>query len=363
MSAHVDWAVAYLCRWLPRAAPTGLVSIGAPDEGSPVLVTANFSLTVSRVRRALRGRSAWLLVANSGGINVWCAAAGGLLTHHRVIDAVKTSGLANRVAHRRLILPALSAPGVEVEPIREATGFRARFGPVHARDLPAYLDGGEKKTEAMRRFDFGLAHRADMFLSMNLPVYVAVAVVLGVFWPEHLLGFTLLFWSAVAFLYAFMDVIPGRTGWGQAILSAALFAVVWAGLDGLVGGDPLAHRGWLLATFAIFLAAGLDLAGTASPRRSDSEVWMDRLGLRGFGGLFTERDLGTITLDESRCRGCKSCFDICPLGVFGELSPDRKTTFRDRDACFACHACVTQCPEDALSLATSPGVAAAPPAG
>ena len=221
MRTILDGLVAYLCRWLPRAAPTGLFRIGDPSADSPVLVTANFSLTVARVRRALRGRNVWLLVANSGGINVWCAAAGGLLTHHRVIDVVKTSGLADRVAHRRLILPALSAPGVEIEPIRETTGFQARFGPVSARDVPAYLDGGEKKTEAMRRFDFGLAHRADMFFSMNLPVYLAVAMVLAVFWPQHLPGYTLLFWSAVAFLYLFLDVIPGKTGWGQALLSAA----------------------------------------------------------------------------------------------------------------------------------------------
>ena len=352
MRTILDWLVAYLCRWLPRAASTGLFRIGDPDEDSPVLVTANFSLTVARVRRALRGRSVWLLVANSGGINVWCAAAGGLLTHHRVIDAVKTSGLADRVAHRRLILPALSAPGVEIEPIREATGFQTRFGPVSARDVPAYLDGGEKKPEAMRRFDFGFAHRADMFLSMNLPVYLAVAVVLAVFWPQHLLGYTLLFWSAVAFLYVFLSVIPGKTGWGQALLSAALFGLVWAGVDGARLGDPLAHRGWLLATFAIFLAAGLDLAGTASPRKSDPEMWMHRLGLGSFGGMLSERDLGTITLDRERCRGCGSCLDICPIGVFGEPDPERKTTFRDRSACFACHACVTQCPEDALTLAT-----------
>ena len=363
MRAVLDWIVAYLCRWLPRATTTRLVPVGNPDESSPVLVTANFSLTVARVRRALRGRSAWLLVANSGGINVWCAAAGGLLTHHRVIDAVKTSGLAERVTHRRLILPALSAPGVELSPIREATGFRARFGPVYARDLPAYLDGGEKKTEAMRRFDFGLAHRADMFLSMNLPVYGAVAVALGLFWPQHLLGFTLLFWSAVAFLYAFMDVIPGRTGWTQAAFSAGLFATIGAGGDLITRGNPLEHWEWLLATFPIFLAAGLDLAGTASPRRSDSEVWMDRLGLGGFGGLFSERDLGTITLDEGRCRGCKSCLDISPVAVFGALGPDRKTTFRDRDACFACHACVTQCPEDALSQCTPSRTTDAPHAG
>jgi NAD-dependent dihydropyrimidine dehydrogenase PreA subunit len=348
----LDWVVAYLCRWLPRTAPTGLVALGEPDETSPVLVTANFTLTVARVKRALRGRSVWLLVANSGGINVWCAAAGGLLTHHRVVDAVKTSGLAERLSHRRLILPALSAPGVETEAIRKATGFQARFGPVYARDLPDYLDTGGAKTESMRRFDFGFRHRADMFVPMNLPVYLTVALALGIFWPQHLSGFTLLFWGALLFLYLFLDLILGRTGWGQAALCAGLVVIAWAGIDTVVHGDPLAHRGWLLATFGVFLAAGLDLAGIASPRRSDGEIWMDRVGLGGFGRVFTERELGTVTLDREACRGCQRCFDICPVGVFGTLDGEGKTTFRDQGACFACHACVTQCPEDALSLAT-----------
>jgi ferredoxin len=154
----------------------------------------------------------------------------------------------------------------------------------------------------------------------------------------------------VAFLYLFLDVIPGKTGWAQALLSAALFVLVWAGVDGARLGDPLAHRGWLVATFAVFLAAGLDLAGTASPRKSDPEMWIHRLRLGSFGGMLSERELGTITLDRELCRGCGNCLDICPIGVFGELDPDQKTTFRDRGACFACHACVTQCPEDALSL-------------
>jgi NAD-dependent dihydropyrimidine dehydrogenase PreA subunit len=204
----------------------------------------------------------------------------------------------------------------------------------------------------MRRFDFGLAHRADMLVPMNLPVYLAVAVVLAVFWPQHLPGFTLLFWSAVAFLYVFLDVIPGRTGWTQALVSAGLVVLVWAGLDAAVHGDPLAHRGWLIATIATFMAAGLDLAGTTSPRRSDPETWMHRLGLGSFGGMLSERELGVITLDRDRCRGCQQCFDLCPVGVFGPLGEDGKTTFAYRDACFSCHACVTQCPEDALSLAT-----------
>ena len=91
MRAVLDWLVAWLFRWLPRSAPTGLFAIGQPDPHSPVIATGNFSLTLARVRKALRGRDCWLLVAHSGGINVWCAADGGLFTHNHVIDAIKVS--------------------------------------------------------------------------------------------------------------------------------------------------------------------------------------------------------------------------------------------------------------------------------
>jgi ferredoxin len=280
--AVLDWLVAYLFRWLPRSAPTGLFPVGDPDESSPVIVTGNFSLTIRRVRRALRGQNLWLLVANSDGINVWCAADGGIFTHHRVIDAIKVSELGSRVEHRQVILPALSASGVDLENIREDTGFRAHFGPVYARDIPAYLEGRKKKTETMRRFDFGPRHRLDMFLAMNFPIYLLVAIV--------------------------------------------------------------------LAAFGIFFAAGFDLAGTASPRRSDAELMMHRLGFKSFGALFSEKELGEIEPDREICNGCRACFDICPVGVYGELDEDKKITFRDQHACFACSACARQCPERALSL-------------
>jgi len=346
----LDWLVAYLFRWLPRSAPTGLFPIGDPDESSPVIVTGNFSLTIRRVRRALRGQNLWLLVANSDGINVWCAADGGIFTHNRVIDAIKISGLGSRVEHRQVILPALSASGIDLETIRAETGFRPCFGPVYARDIPAYLDGRKKKTEAMRRFDFGLAHRLDMFLSMNFPIYLLVALPLAVFWPQYLLGYTILFWAALAFLYVFMEVIPAKTGWGQAFVSATLLVLVWAGVDWILRGDSLAHSGWFLAAFGIFFAAGFDLAGTASPRRSDAELMMHRLGFKSFGALFSEKELGEIALSRDRCNGCRACFDICPVGVYGELDEDQKIIFRDQHACFACGACAKQCREDALRL-------------
>ena len=94
---------------LPHRAPTELVRIGAPGRSSPVFVTGNFTLTVRRLREALAGYDAWLLVAPAGGINVWCAAAGGHLTTHQVVSTLRTSGIAERVDHRVLVLPQLAA--------------------------------------------------------------------------------------------------------------------------------------------------------------------------------------------------------------------------------------------------------------
>jgi len=351
MSAILDWLVAWLFRWLPRSAPTGLFAIGQPDSHSPVIATGNFTLTLKRVRKALRGHDCWLLVAHSGGINVWCAADGGLFTHHHLIDAIKVSGLAECVSHRKLLLPPLAASGIELGPIHEQTGFHAHFGPVYARDIPAYLEARGKKSDAMRRFRFDFAHRLDMFTSMNFPIYAAAALPLAIFWPQNLLGFTLLFWGAVAFLYLFLDWIPGKTGWSQAMLCAALLVLGWAGLDWLRLGDPLAHAGWLLAALVTFFAAGFDLAGIVSARPSDPERILGRLGIKSLGFLFSEKPLGQIRLDRTLCNGCRACLDVCPVGVWDDLDADKKITFRDHDACFGCSACVRQCPEGALALA------------
>jgi NAD-dependent dihydropyrimidine dehydrogenase PreA subunit len=312
-------------------------------------VTANFWLTVRRLRRALRSEHVWLLVVNTRGINVWCAAAGGRFTHHQVIDAVKVSGLALKVDHRELMLPALSAPGVDLGEVADATGFQARFGPARAEDIPAALHG-EVVTQSQRRVQFGLRHRADMYLSMNFPVFLPGAALLAIFAPAHLALFAPLFWAAVAFLYLFMDVIPGKSGWTQALVSACIWAVAWAGIDWIARGDPLRHWPWLVALAGIFLLAGIDLAGTASPRRSDFEMLLHKLRRSGTGRLISSRDLGQVVLDTPACIGCGRCREICPIGVFGPPASDGKSTVAVRDACFSCGACVMQCPADALSL-------------
>jgi len=349
MKLVLGWFIEHFFRWLPFPSPTGLFPIGNPDRTSPVIVTANFSLTVRCVRRALKCQNVWLLVVNSKGINVWCAAGGGLFTEKQVIDAVKISGLEDKVGHREVVLPALSAPGVDTVALQGKTGFQARFGPVYAGDIPAYLNTA-KKTQAMRRFDFGLKHRLDMIIPMNFPVYLIFAVPLAVTFSQYLLGFSILFWSAVVILYVLVDIIPGKTGWSQALLSAAVLTLGWSVVDGYLSGNPFNNWGWLVTTFAIYFGAGFDLAGTITPRRSDAETMMHRLGFKNFGALFSERPLGNVSLALDRCVGCGNCFEICPLGVFKDPDADRKAVIGGKSTCFSCGACVKQCPEGALSL-------------
>ncbi len=350
MKTFMAWIVAHLFRWVSHRAPTGLRAVGTPDENAPVLVTSNFSLTVRRVLRALRGCDLWLLVASSDGINVWCGACGGVFTHHRVIDAVKVSLLSEKVRHRELILPALSAPGMDCRKIRETTGFRARFGPVYADDIQAYLRLDGEKTETMCRFRFDLRHRLDMLLSMNFPIYLGLAFLVGIFRPQAFLCTSLLFWGAVCLLYLLTPWIPGRTGWAQSLLAGGCVVFLWAFADGIFLGDPFVHWGWFLATLGVFFTVGFDLAGIAAARKSDAEAFVSRLGFRKIGSLFNEKELGVLTLEPEACIGCSTCRTLCPVGVFAGPDAGKKISFRDRSACFNCGACVKQCPTGALSL-------------
>lgn len=141
-----------------RVAP-GLYAIGAPDPDSPVLVTANYKLTVDLLRCELAGLSAWLLVLDTRGINVWCAAGKGTFGTAEVIGRVQASRLDEVVRHRTLILPQLGAPGVAAHEVSKGCGFRVVYGPVRAADLPAFLAAGMQATPAMRRVTFTIGER------------------------------------------------------------------------------------------------------------------------------------------------------------------------------------------------------------
>jgi acetyl-CoA decarbonylase/synthase complex subunit gamma len=134
--------------------PPGLYAIGKPDPDSPVLVTANYKMSYDIVRNILGGRNCWLLVLETYGINVWCAAGKGTFGTEELIYRLNASALAKVVNHRRLLLPILGAPGVAAHEVAKQTGFHIRYAAIRARDLPEYLDNGMQTTPEMREITF-----------------------------------------------------------------------------------------------------------------------------------------------------------------------------------------------------------------
>lgn len=137
----------------------GLYTVGDPDDTAPALVTANYKLSFDALRRELRGRSAWVLVLDTQGVNVWCAAAKGTFGTDELVSRVRRTALANVVSHFTLVVPQLGAPGIAAHEVRTATGFRVIYGPVRAADLPAFLDDGMRATSEMRRVRFDATGR------------------------------------------------------------------------------------------------------------------------------------------------------------------------------------------------------------
>jgi hypothetical protein len=152
----------WLARWgIMRNAhrvPPGLYALGQPTPHSRVFVTANYTLSFDALRSALDGQDAYILILDTAGVNVWCAAGKGTFGTDELVRRIELTGLANRVEHRRLILPQLGAPGIAAHEVKQRSGFTVEYGPVRAADLPQYLQTG-RATPAMRRVRFPLRDR------------------------------------------------------------------------------------------------------------------------------------------------------------------------------------------------------------
>ena len=137
----------------------GLYCVGNPLEESPVLVTANYKLSFDTLRSNLQGQDAWILVVDTRGINVWCAAGKGTFSADEISLWVNRTNLNGVVSHRRLILPQLAAAGVASHELKKKCGFKGIYGPIRAQDLPDYLKRDNQADERMRSVSFSLVER------------------------------------------------------------------------------------------------------------------------------------------------------------------------------------------------------------
>jgi hypothetical protein len=137
----------------------GLYGVGNPGNHSPVLVTANYKLTFDTLRKELKGIDAWLLVLDTRGINVWCAAGKGTFSTEELVNRVRLAGLEKVVNHRELVVPQLGATGVAGYRVKKSCGFKIIWGPIKAEDIRAFLENEKKATEAMRKITFTIGER------------------------------------------------------------------------------------------------------------------------------------------------------------------------------------------------------------
>ncbi len=163
----------------------GLYRLGSPDQWSPVLVSANYSLSFDALRSSLAGTDCYILVLDTKGVNVWCAAGKGTFGTEELIHRIEVTGLDKVVEHRQLILPQLGAPGVAAHQVKRSTGFSVSYGPIRATDLQEYMRTG-KATPEMRRVTFSWRERAvltpvEVMLSLKylIPVSIILFLIAG----------------------------------------------------------------------------------------------------------------------------------------------------------------------------------------
>lgn len=264
----------------------GLYALGSPGDRSPVLVSANYKLSFDILRKALGDRSVWILVLDTNGINVWCAAGKGTFGTAELVERVRSSGLGNVVSHRDLVLPQLSAPGVAAHLVKKQAGFRVHYGPIRAKDAGDYLDRGFQATPAMRRKTFTLKERAEVIpvelvqaFRKALPLFPLFFLAGGLgggggFWESALRngGFAV-FALFVALLAGsilpplLLPWLPGRAfsvkglfvGFGTAILLLVFRSPDWSSWTG-----RLEAGSWLLLVPAIAAYLAMNFTGAST---------------------------------------------------------------------------------------------------
>jgi hypothetical protein len=195
----------------------------------------------------LGGLDAWVLVLDTRGINVWCAAGKGTFSTDEIVKRVKEARLDQVVSHHRLIVPQLGATGVAKHLVRKGCGFTVTYGPVRAADLPAFLANGQTATPAMRAVRFPLWERVKL-----IPVETSVI------WRWKTIGGVLLlaFLAGLGGDHAFSAAHWGiRVGilYGLALMPAIAGSIIVPAALPVIPGRAFSTKGGLVGAV---LAAG-----------------------------------------------------------------------------------------------------------
>ncbi len=242
------------------------------DVNQPLLVTANYHLSVFLVARRARRSNARLLVIDTNGINVWCAAGKGRFGNDEILKQLRRypRKLLTEEQKPRLILPKFGMSGVDLQALRDE-GIKPVVGPLYASDLPAYLEARPYRNRAKDRVRFDLQSRAYVCLPGLLQVaalsaMMAVAVwVLFLPWATPLQVGIVAISVVVAAAYALLfPIIPGRRFAVKGLVLGALFSGVLlaSALTGRMSMTSL----WFAVPFTVAagILIGLEFTGNSA---------------------------------------------------------------------------------------------------
>lgn len=317
----------------------GLMRVGNPGRHSPVFLSGNYTLTVRRVLRKLKGLDCYLLVANSRGSNVWCAAGMNEFSEYDVIDAINVSELASTVSHRRIIAPPYGAPGVDIRAVKKETGFNIHWGPTHLDDLPRYIANGFKRTNDMFQVQFGLIDRLEQAVSTALAYTMTIGMVVVWFWPMFMLKLTGVIYLVYMTTFSLIPRLPEERRWRRTMWNSVILVSLVAGF-GLLGGWSWGEiLMWSAITEGVVILSAMDLCGSSPDHKTTLVHWLRH------GNYASDFD---PVIDPELCVNCMQCVLTCPRDVFAARKAARTVVAVHPDRCEECLHCVKQCPTDAI---------------
>jgi len=230
-----DWFDHFLARWgvnrMGHLVKPGLYRLGNPTPDSPVFASANYTLSFDALRSALSGVDAYILVLDTKGINVWCAAGKGTFGTDELVNRIFCTGLTSVVRHQTVIVPQLGAPGISAQQVLQRSGFRVEYGPVRSRDLPEYLKT-RRATPEMRQVRFPFADRVILapveLVYAALPTIVAAVLLYFIAGPVASLAAVIAVLAGTVLFPALLPFLPTKDFSTKGLILGILVALPFA---------------------------------------------------------------------------------------------------------------------------------------
>ncbi len=288
----------------------GLYAVGKPGNTSDVFVSANYKLSFDHLRKNLDGINAWILVLDTKGVNVWCAAGKGTFGTQELVYRIKTTQLDKIITHRRLILPQLGATGISAHQVMALTsthtgniqkpklsspdfgsispelkiekGFHVVYGPVRAADIKLFIENGYKSTSEMRRVRFNLSDRIKLapvdivYARYKLLIAFAVIFILsglnskGIIFEQAvnkglpaIINIAFAYFTGIVITPILLPYIPVRMFAFKGLITGLLLSIVLLYFNNL-GGRNIEIVSWFLILSGISSFMAMNFTGAST---------------------------------------------------------------------------------------------------